>query len=172
MIDYRHFWVMSHKDFDEGMEHEGWNDANVPADHAFISICCSPAFREKYFKRHNTVDEHWFKGEHDNVLNLDFDDITEPSKETEYGTAYGITDEQAKQILEFFEKNQDKRHWFIHCHAGKSRSMAVGNYLVNKWNKLHGGPGTWGRLHKLNGGILGQNMFVYNKLKDNDKDFS
>lgn len=165
----KNIYAMSHKDFDALMEKNGWNDADGAAPNvAIISICCSPAFREKYFKRHNTRDEHWFKcNDFRNVLNVDFDDIVEESRETEYGTAYGISDEQAKQIVKFVKDNRDVDEWYIHCHAGISRSVAVAAWIRNYYlnNKQDA------KAHTAHG-FMGENAFVYKKLENNDKDIS
>ena len=143
--------------FDSKMEQEGWNDTNIPNDKAFISICCLPEIKKNYLEdyKHKT-DEHWFTENHPNVLNLNFDDIQEDKKETAWGMAYGMTDEDANKIVEFAKQNADKEDLYIHCMAGKSRSVAVGlalkEYFGCKFGCVYG--------------IDGRNDFVYNKLKE------
>lgn len=143
--------------FDKLMEKEGWNDNNVPTDKAFISICCLPNIKKNYLEDYkHIIDEHWFKENHPNVLNIDFDDITEEERETRYGMSYGMTDKDADMIVEFAKKNADKKDFYIHCMAGKSRSIGVGCALREFFNcKM-----------SCFFGINGRNDFVYNKLKE------
>lgn len=141
--------------FDAYMRKNGWNDSNVPSNCAFISICCTPEIREKYLKEiRNINDFHLFSDKHENVLNIEFDDITSDKLETIYGIAYGITDEQAQQIVDFAKNNADKEHIYIHCMAGKSRSVAVGIALKEYFGC------DFGSFYGSNN----LNKFVYNKL--------
>lgn len=149
--------VLSKYRFDTKMEQEGWNDNNIPSDKAFISICCTPDIKKNYIEDYkHKSDEHWFKENHPNVLNLNFDDIQEDKKETAWGMAYGMTDEDANKIVEFAKQNADKEDLYLHCMAGKSRSVAVGLAL-----REHFGC----QLGCMNG-INGINDFVYKKLKE------
>ena len=75
--------VLSHRAFDMWMQEFGFSDERLPdKDEAVISICCTPEIKHNYLEgyKHET-DEHWFKEQHDNVLNVDFDDITTPTKQ-------------------------------------------------------------------------------------------
>ena len=67
-----------------------------------------------------------------NVLNVDFDDITDSVLETKYGRALGITIEQAQQIVDFIIDRYSKgvENWYLHCRAGRSRSAACGQFLI------------------------------------------
>ena len=148
--------VYSYRVFNALVAGEEYTDQNIEdKDVAIISICCTPKFAERYFGEQNKTDEHAFKEPHPNVLNLDFDDIREEQKETEWGTAYGMTDEQAKQIVDFLDKVKDKQKLLVHCRAGKSRSVAVGMF-ASKYLKARG---------VFPNGIMGINAFVFNKLK-------
>ena len=101
--------------FDKLMKKEGWNDNNIPTDKAFISICCLPNIKKNYLEDYkHIIDEHWFKESHPNVLNIDFDDITEDKRETRFGMSYGMTDKDADMIVEFAKKNADKKDFYIH----------------------------------------------------------
>lgn len=103
------------------MSENNWNDGNRPENSAFISICCLPEIKKGYLEAvKKETDEHWFKENHENVLNVEFDDILMEKAETEYGTAYGMTDEDAKKIIEFIDKNKDKQNWYLHCRSGRS----------------------------------------------------
>lgn len=142
--------------FDKLMEKEGWNDNNIPTDKAFISICCMPNIKKNYLEDYkHIIDEHWFKENHPNVLNIEFDDIQEEKKETNWGMSYGMTDEDANKIVEFAKQNADKEDLYIHCMAGKSRSVAVGLALREYFGCQ------FGCMYGLNN----INDFVYKKLK-------
>ena len=155
--------VLSHKRFDEWMAEFQLNDEHPPLeDEAVISICCTPDTKHNYLEGHkHETDEHWFKQAHENVLNIDFDDITCPEEKTKYGTAYGITPEQADTIVKFVESHINVDNWYIHCRAGRCRSMAVGlfvqEYLKKHGKNLH--------LHKTRF-ITYQNLFVAQKLSE------
>lgn len=133
--------VLSHRAFDMWMQEFGFSDESLPdKDEAVISICCTPEIKHNYLEGHkHETDEHWFKEQHDNVLNVDFDDITTPTKSTEYGMSYGITDEQAERIVKFVLAHSDVENWYIHCRAGRCRSVAVGLFvkelMESKFNK-------------------------------------
>lgn len=138
------------------MKKNGWDDSNIPVNAAFISICCTPDIKKNYLEelKHKN-DDHWFKHNHSNVLNVEFDDITESSIETYYGIAYGITDEIAQKIAKFIKDNHDKEIIYVHCMAGKSRSIAVGKLISEYCNC---------RL-SCYFGIDNLNEFVYNKIR-------
>lgn len=130
-----HINVLKHTDFDETMLLNGWSDTTVESleDTAFISICCQPEIKKNYLEDFKEeTDEHWFSRNFRNVLNVDFDDVEEEAVDTKYGKAIGISDETAKQIKLFIEKmyNYGVKNWYIHCRSGKSRSVAVGMYLI------------------------------------------
>lgn len=144
------------KRFDKIMAREGWSDTNLPSNLAFISICCLPEIKKNYLEdyKHKT-DEHWFRENHPNVLNLDFDDVKFDKVETAWGMAYGMTDDDATKIAEFAKQNADKDEIVIHCMAGRSRSVAVALALSEHFKcKM-----------VCFFGINGINDFVYNKLK-------
>lgn len=155
-------YVYPHKWFDALMKANKWNDNDIPSDCAFISICCLPEIKHNYLEAvKNETDEHWFTRNHDNVLNIEFDDISRPEKETEYGKAQGISEADAKTIIDFIEKNTDKQKWYIHCRSGKRRSVAVGlfveKYMFEKYGKL---VKVLGCAH----GLLHFNTFVFDTL--------
>lgn len=111
-------YIFSQKQFNGVMKDMGWNDNTIDLieDTAIISICNTPS---------NLADNqmvHWFNKNHDNVLNLDFDDTTFDDEEI---GIHSITQKQASQIVDFFEKNIDKKNMIVHCEAGISRSSAT-----------------------------------------------
>jgi hypothetical protein len=84
-----------------------------------------------YISIHNWNDTQ-IESDSQNYLNLWFDDITE--KETKFViNDILFTEEHAKQIIEFCENNSDKRHLYVHCTAGISRSGAVGLFINDNW---------------------------------------
>jgi hypothetical protein len=68
--------VLSHYLFDEKMREWGLNNQNVDnlKDTAFISIIGTRECLEYYLDESKT--KHFFMNNHENVLNLDFDDIS------------------------------------------------------------------------------------------------
>ena len=148
--------VMSHSVFDEKMKEYGLTDENVEAKYpnsAFISIIGTPECLKYYLEEEDTV--HYFSNEHPNVLNLEFDDI--PKDEIEYhGHIFkGLSMDQAKKIYDFVEANLGK-DFFIHCRAGKSRSMAIGHYIKDFYNEIYNG--------NYNTLLEGCNKDVYRKI--------
>ena len=122
--------VSSHLRFEEKCKAMGVNDENVESEkfseYAFIDIIGTRDAIEKYLHEPNT--KHWFDREHTNVLNLEFDDVSE--KEFEYnGIIFkGFTQEQARKSYEFILNNSNK-DFIICCRAGLSRSQAFGNFI-------------------------------------------
>ena len=111
-------YIFSQKQFKAVMKDMGWNDNTIDLiqDSAIISICNTVT---------NIVDSsmsHWFEKNHSNVLNIDFDDTTFDNDEL---GIHSISERQASQIVDFFEKNIDKKHLIVHCEAGISRSSAT-----------------------------------------------
>jgi predicted protein tyrosine phosphatase len=96
-------------------------------DVAYISISASEECALEHF--YDVTEAHHYLPDADNVLNLNFDDITEDfTFKNEFGedvTYHAISEEQAKQVIDFVDKNLGK-HLIIHCRAGQSRSAACG----------------------------------------------
>lgn len=135
-METKYIKVYSHLDFDEKMYRLGIDTFNVEeeSDKAFISIIGTPQCIEHYL---HSKDTHWFKNNCYNVLNLEFDDIDEESKDWKGQTFYGITEEQAKQCVEFIEQNKGK-NFYIHCRAGRSRSAGICRYILDMYGKEYG----------------------------------
>jgi len=114
-MDKKDIIIYSQKDFEDVMYRLDIRDENVKNFEkrlAFISILeprCG----------------HWFKSNHENVLNIDFYDLETDIEEMGYKA---ITPEQADEIIDFIEKNQEKQ-FHIHCHAGLSRSAGVAWFI-------------------------------------------
>lgn len=164
--------VKSQCDFDLECEAAGINDSNVEniKDTAFISIIGTPEILESYLNEPNT--EHWFKEEHSNVLNLEFDDVSK-DRTFEYENGYGekitihafaMSKEQAKKCVDFIENNLGK-NFKIHCRAGVSRSAAVGEFITQMYEqyqhiKLMGTPNSGVLADLKNEFYRRNNMFV------------
>jgi protein tyrosine/serine phosphatase len=121
--------VMGISDFVNTMRQNNLNDYNIEdsKDLAIISIVCENS-RFIPFK-HGTNDEHHFKQNHANVLNMEFYDIDR--EEVFEGRKYlPFSSDQAKRLIDFIEINQNK-NYIIHCHAGISRSGAVGQFITD-----------------------------------------
>lgn len=111
--------VYSQIDFNNVMKSNGIDDSNVEneKDSIFISIT-----------NRNGEIEHWFKENHKNVINLDFDDTSSDNEELRT-----ISDKQAESLMLFIDdnlsKSKDDIDVYIHCLAGMSRSRAVAEYI-------------------------------------------
>lgn len=132
--------VYPQSEFDEIMEKWKLNDENIEEEKnlAVISICgCRDSLRFW-----GDIDCHYFKNNHSNVLNLDFDDVYEEdidyTRKDEDGneTTYhfkGMSIEQAREAIEFIERNLDKS-FFIHCRAGQSRSQGFFRFMTTMYS--------------------------------------
>ena len=121
-----------HEQFDMKCYSLGLYDYNVENDnnHAFISIIGTDGCRKYHLEDEET---HWFKKNHINVLNLEFDDVTE---DTEFNghLLKAMTEEQAQKCVDFIENNIGK-HIYIHCRAGISRSGAIAKFIIEFYNE-------------------------------------
>lgn len=112
-------YIFSQRQFNSVMKDMGWNDNTIDYidDTAIISICNT-----------NGSMVHWFNDNHNNVLNLDFDDVTFTDEEA---GSYALTGSQASMIVDFFEQHTDAKNMVVHCEAGISRSAAVAVCFVD-----------------------------------------
>ena len=116
--------VYSQIDFNNVMKSNGIDDSNVEneKDSIFISIT-----------NRNGEIEHWFKENHKNVINLDFDDTSSDTEELRT-----ISDKQAESLMFFIDDNLSKStedvDVYIHCLAGMSRSRAVAEYIKRHYD--------------------------------------
>jgi len=115
--------------FDKEMKALGLNDDNVDNENAaFISIIGTKECLEYYLDEGKT--KHYFNDNHNNVLNLDFDDI---GTHVDYGGHIfkTINMEQAEKAVDFIENmiNNDVASINIHCRAGYSRSRAFAEFI-------------------------------------------
>ena len=117
-------WCLSHKLNDDNVENE--------KQYAFISIIGTKDVLEHYLKEKDT--KHYFKNNHDNVLNLEFDDV-DHDFEFHGHNAFALSEDQAQEIVEFIERNLDK-NIIIHCRAGVSRSCAILQYIITVYPTL------------------------------------
>lgn len=125
--------TLSHELFDTNCYKLGVYDDNVNGlinTTAFISIIGTKECR-KYYLEDGTG--HWFKKNHPNVLNLEFDDVTEDIVWNGHNFL-AMNEEQAKQCVEFIENNKGK-NFYIHCRAGISRSGAVSQFIYDFYNQ-------------------------------------
>ena len=112
-------YIFSQKQFNKIMKDMSWYDDTIDmiTDTAIVSIC-------------NTDKSmiHWFADKHNNVLNLDFDDVLFTDEEA---GIFALNDEQAKILVDFFEEHKDVQNFIVHCEAGISRSAAVAVCFVD-----------------------------------------
>lgn len=117
--------------FDDFCKKQKFDDSNVENvnDIAFISIIGTENCQKYYL---NEIEEHFFKENHSNVINLEFDDI---DHDIDYDghKLLSLSNKQANDLFNFIENNIDK-NFVIHCRAGMSRSGAVGQFIFNMYN--------------------------------------
>ena len=112
--------VLSQNEFHDLMKQYSLDDDNVETKaHNAAFICIK-----------GSGDSHapWFERDHSNVMTLFFDDLSREEAER-VSWAKLFTPEMAEQILKFAHNNRDKEYIAVHCHAGISRSGAVGKQL-------------------------------------------
>ena len=128
-------YVFSHDEFDSLCKNQGWDDSNVESltDYAFISIIGTDACRKNYLLDDTT---HWFKEEHPNVLNLEFDDLENDYEWKKDIIFKAMSEEDGQRCLDFIERNLGKR-FYIHCKAGQSRSQGVFRAIVDCYNDIY-----------------------------------
>lgn len=127
--------VFPHRAFDEFCKRNGLNDFNVgkKTDMAFISIIGTKPCLKYYLDESDT--KHHFRFNHHNVLNLEFDDISQDEIEW-YGHIFkGMSMKQAEKLFKFIERNINC-NFYIHCRAGASRSQGVGNFIYNFYKDM------------------------------------
>lgn len=153
-------YCYSRKDFVNTLKALDWNDTTLPKNVAVISICCSDAVKNNYSSKHYDGDDdtHYLKSS-DNVLNLDFDDINDETRQCDGYVAVNINDEQAEEAIKFIENNVgEDRVFLIHCNAGKSRSQAFVRYIEMIYKDKYSIE------TRKENPCLFPNTFVYNKL--------
>lgn len=128
--------IYSHSEFDDICKKNGWNDDNVDSknDIAFISIIGSANCLKFYLEEDAS---HWFASNHNNVLNLEFDDISGDKKVTWKGHEMTpMSENDAEKCVNFIENNIGKT-FIIHCRAGKSRSQAFFRFITDFYKDVY-----------------------------------
>ena len=140
--------VVPHIVFNVICAKNGWGGDAIPTDVAFISIIDSPAAL-RFWNDDNSVFASHHLNNAENVLNLDFDDV---SNDGDHCRA--LTDEQAEEIIAFILKHRGK-DFLVHCKAGFSRSAAIGQVIKDFFPE-----------YENNENYDGRNAFVFSKLKN------
>lgn len=112
--------------FNKLMQDNNLNDDNVEnlKNSAFISIC-------------GDGEKHHFKNDHVNVLNLDFEDVSNDLYDNNGKlVARVISDEQAEKSVKFINQNMGK-DFYIHCSAGISRSQAFFRFITMYYANMY-----------------------------------
>lgn len=129
-------FILSKRRFDNFMDKSNIHDDNVEEQSKSIFISINETILSKNYKP-------YFNSDHSNVRTYYFDDVEESEvlKYTHKGnhvmTAINaISYEQAKDIVQFVERNKDAKICMVHCAAGVSRSGAVGTFI----NDIYGIP--------------------------------
>lgn len=114
--------VLSKVDFDNLMIKNGITDENVEKFDSVMFISIVDTDKENYFKRN-----------HDNVINLKFDDVEISGQEsyTKKDETKAFTEKQAAALYSFIKKNNEKEQCIVHCMAGISRSAACGRFVID-----------------------------------------
>jgi predicted protein tyrosine phosphatase len=116
--------ILSKMGFDNLMETNGINDSNVEKFDSimFISIVDTQNRKGPYFKEN-----------HDNVINLRFDDVEHDGEAspTQEESTKAFSEEQADELYKFIKKNREKETCIVHCMAGISRSSGCGLFIVD-----------------------------------------
>lgn len=94
---------------------------------AYISIEGTSECIKYYIK--DDDNEHLLPSSSD-VINLDFDDVTEDKFKYKGHIFSTITMNQAKEVVDFVIRNIGK-DIIVHCKAGRSRSQAVGRFIID-----------------------------------------
>lgn len=130
-------WCNSFEEFKSLMNKNKWDNKTLPDNVAIISIC-EPNAKDEY---------HIFKSK-DNVINLDFYDITDYNLMYAYGdditedeikyanSIKGLTDKQANELFTFIENNLGK-DIYVHCSAGISRSQGVVKFILDCYPDIY-----------------------------------
>lgn len=153
--------ILGKREFDKLMEINEINDKNVEKFDSimFISIVDTDELNSMWDFDRGT--NHWFKENHDNVINMKFDDVEhdgEASPTQEVNTR-AFSEKQAKELYEFIKKHRDKETCIVHCMAGISRSGAVGTF-VNGYCQ-----GDWERFKRDNP-MISPNPRIHKMLND------
>ena len=130
-------WCNGFQGFKKILETNNWNDSNLPDNVAFISICCTETENSSY-------ETHLLSDNHDNVINLDFDDINGYTLKDQFpgddyvkdNPARGLNDEQGLQLVKFIENNIGK-DIYVHCSAGVSRSQGIVKFILEYYNDYY-----------------------------------
>ncbi len=116
--------VLSRDDFNAAMMKNNLLDNNVENHKESLFISIAGTYSSDY---------HWFKDNHKNVLNLNFDDLDFRDWDLYHGQKLegpGKTffdTKMADEIIKFIEDNKKTaKNLYIHCTMGVSRSGAVG----------------------------------------------
>lgn len=130
-------WCTGFEGFKSLMNKNKWDNNTLPDNVAIISIC-EPNSKDEY---------HIFKSK-ENVINLDFYDITDYNLLYAYGdditedeikyanSIKGLTDSQANELFNFIENNLGN-DIYVHCSAGVSRSQGVVKFIIDSYPNIY-----------------------------------
>lgn len=149
-------YCYSHPEFDLICHNQGWNDFNIPENSAFISIIGTKECQDHYL---NEKEDHWFSsGKSNQVLNLEFDDISNETFSWKGHIFNGISSEQAKEVVDFIDSNINC-DFYIHCRAGRSRSQGIVRFMLDMY------PTKFEEGRQLENPCISPNYYVVKQLK-------
>lgn len=114
----------------------------------FLELSEEFLYDKAIIRIHNIKDIVWYKSSEENpfVLELFFDDLNEEQlgwldkllaklslSDKFKRNCKPLTDFQAQLLISFICRHQGKKDFIIHCEYGKSRSVAVGVFIANKF---------------------------------------
>lgn len=164
--------IMSQQMFDDRMQELGLCNDNVEGSGmAFFSIIGTEECLKYYLEAEDTV--HYFSNGHPNVLNLEFDDVSDNLMYKGH-LFMAMNDEQCKEAVRFIKEQVDNgvNEIIGHCWAGVSRSRAFAEFIC-RYCEDHGVEFKYeDREHyasMLNQGVLVRLMRAYREAEENNK---
>lgn len=99
----------------------------------------------------------------DNVLQVHMWDIEKDILTSDGKTYLKPSDEELQRIVDFVNKNKDKKSFIVHCSAGISRSGAVVTYISEKFRDE-----VDIQQFRKDNKLIQPNLYILNRLRELD----